>query len=125
MKYIEVKPDIQIMVDGEPWRDTTNNIMKPWSFHRYLENIVLPDPSMGTGYKSLKACAIIDEQFKQAEPNSWIGVEEEHWNMLKTAIEEPRGSGVSPSILRQFIPFMDAVFEAVTKKPKSKKASDG
>lgn len=118
MKYVQVKDDIQIMANGQLWRESDGKAMPPWSFARYLENVVLPDPAMGTGYKALKACAIIESQFAGAAMGSWISVEEEHWNMLKTAIENPKGGGISPGILRQFIPFMDAVLEARSEKPK-------
>lgn len=117
MKYVEVKQPIQVTVNGAAWKDSDGSDMPPWSFARYLENIVLPDPAMGTGYKALKACAIIEDQFKQAVTGSWVGVEEEHWNMLKNTIENPKGGGIHSGVLRQFIPFMDAVVEAKSEKP--------
>ena len=118
MKYVQVPKDIRIMVNGEPWKDSDGSIMKPWPFSRYLENIVLADPTIGTGYKELKACSIIDAQFKSVDPDTWIGVEDTHWEMLKNTIENPKGGGISSGILRQFIPFMDAVLEAKSEKPK-------
>ena len=121
MRYVEVKREIQVMMDGEPWKETDGSTMGPWSFLRYLANIVLPDPAMGTGYKALKACALIEQQFKDAAPHAYVAVEEEHWNILKAAIENPKGGGIHSGVLRQFIPFMDAVLDAKSEKPDSKK----
>lgn len=117
MKYIKVKDDIQVLLNGEPWKDSDGSVMKPWSFSQYLERIVLADPSIGTGYKELKSCFTIEDQFKKAASGDWVVIDEEHWNMLKSTIENPKGGGISPSILRQFIPFMDAVLEAKSEKP--------
>lgn len=117
MKYVQVPQDIQIMVNGEPWQDSDGTEMKPWSFGRYLENIVLADPAIGTEYKKLKACSIVDAQFKGTTPGTYVGVEDTYWEMLKDTIESPKGGGISSSILRQFIPFMDAVLDAKSEKP--------
>ena len=117
MRYVQVKEDIQILVGGEPWTDSNGGVMPPWTFARYLENIVLVDPAMGTTYKALKSCDMVGEQFKDAILGTWMPVEDAHWEMLKNAIENPKGGGVSPSILRQFIPFMDAVLNAKGEKP--------
>lgn len=117
MRYIKVPADIQIMVNGEPWKDSDGSVMLPWSFARYLENIVLADPAIGTAYKDLKACAIVDALFKDASPDEWVGVEDTHWEMLKNTIENPKGGGISSGILRQFLPSMDAVLEAKSEKP--------
>jgi len=106
------------MLNGVAWRDSNDKEMPPWSFGRYLENIVLPDPAIGpAGYKTYKACAIIEKQFNAATPEMWVEVEEEHWNMLKTAIQEPKGGGIHQGVLRQLIPFMDVVLEAKNEKP--------
>lgn len=121
MKYVEVKKDIQVTVNGEAWKESDGTEMKPWSFAQYLDNIVLPDPAMGTGYKSLKACAIIEAQFKDARPGTWVGVEDAHWELLKNTIENPKGGGIHAGVLRQFIPFMDAVIGATSEKPTSGK----
>ncbi len=117
MKYVQVQDEIQVMANGKPWKETNGTIMPPWSFSDYLENVVLPDPQMGTSYKALKACALIDKQFEDVEPGEWVAVEEEHWNMMKVTIENPKGSGIHPGVLRQFIPFMDAVIDAKIEKP--------
>lgn len=118
MKHIKVPKDIQIMLNGVAWKDSDGSEMKPWSFGRYLENIVLPDPAIGpAGYKTYKACAIIDAKFEAAATDTWVEIEDEHWNMLKTAIQEPKGGGVHQGVLRQLIPFMDAVLEAKNDKP--------
>ena len=118
MKYVQVNDNIKIMANGQVCLEEDGIPGKPWPFARYLERIVLQDPAIGTSYKALKACAIVDAQFKCAAVGSWVGVEEEHWNMLKDTIENPKGGGISPGILRQFIPFMDAVLEARSEKPK-------
>lgn len=111
MKYVEVLNDIQID-DG--------NSAESWSLVRYLENIVLPDPSMGAGYKAIRSCAIVGEQFKDAVPGSWVGVEDEHWKMLKNTIENPKGAQFSAASLRQFLPFMESILEAKSEKPMEK-----
>ncbi len=117
MKYVQIPKDIQIMVNGEPWKDSDNTVMPPWLFARYLENIVLADPAIGTAYKELKACVTVDALFKAASPGTWVGVEDTHWEMLKAAIENPKGGGIPSAILRQFLPFMDAVLDAKSEKP--------
>lgn len=109
MKYIKVPEDIPIVVNGEPWKNSDGTVMKPWSFSHYLENIVLADPAVGTTYKDLKACFTIEDQFKNASIGAWVGVEDEHWEKLRTTIESPKGGGIPSSVLRQLIPFMDAV----------------
>ena len=123
MKYVQVKEDIQIFVDGKQWTDSSGVVMPPWTFARYLENIVLVDPAMGTTYRALKSCDIVGEQFKDVIPGAWVPVEDAHWEMLKSAIENPKGSGVLSSILRQFIPFMDAVLNAKSQKPNEEKSN--
>lgn len=115
MKYVLVPEDIQIMVNGKPWKDIVDNKekgMPPWSLSRYLENVVLADPAIGTDYKSLKMCSIVDNNFKSVNPGECVEVEDAHWEMLKNTIENPKGGGISSSILRQFLPFMDAILEA-------------
>lgn len=117
MKYVQVEEDIQIMADGEKLKEAGGKVMKPWSFSRYLEDVVLANPTMGAGYKSVNSCAIMEKQFKEASPGSWVPVEDEHWNMLKNAVEEPKGIGVHPVILRQLLPFTKAILEAKDEKP--------
>lgn len=118
MKYIQVPEDIQVMLNGVAWKDSNDKVMPPWSIGTYLQNVLLPDPAVGpAGYKTWKSCAIIDAQFSDITPGEWIGVEEEHWNMLKTAIVEPKGGGIHQCVLRQLIPFMDAILEAKNEKP--------
>jgi len=117
LRYVKVPEDIQIMVNGKPWVESDGTVMKPWSLPRYIENIVLADPAIGTDYKSLKACFEIDAKFKLAVLDEWVELEEAHWEILRSTIENPKGGGVSPSILRQFLPFMDAVLEAKNEKP--------
>lgn len=117
MKYLRVPDDIEIMVNGQRWMDSSGNIDPPWSFSRYLENIVLADPAIGTTYKDLKACSIVENQFKDATVDTWMGVEDAHWERLKSVIENPKGGGIPSSVLRQFLPFMDAILEAKSKKP--------
>lgn len=117
MKYVQVPEDIQIMADGKPWKNEDESIEDPWSFSTYLEKIILEDPGIGTGYKELKACSIVDGLFRNAFSNTWIGVEDEHWEMLRKTISDPKGGGVPNSVLRQLIPFMDAVLEAKNEKP--------
>lgn len=117
MRYVQVKEEIQAIVNGKPWKEDTGEVMPPWSFSNYLEYVVLPDPAMGRGYKALKACALIEKQFDGVPPGEWVQLEEEHWNMMKLTIEHPKGSGIHPGVLRQFIPFMDAVVEARVDKP--------
>lgn len=118
MKYIEVKEAIPIVVNGHPWMDSDGSKMPSWSFVRYLENIVLPDPAIGTKYKELKACSILEKQFESAAPGKWVGVEDAHWEMIKVAVEEPKGGGIHPGVLRQFLPFMDAILDAKAEKPR-------
>ena len=79
MKYVQVPKDIEIMVNGKRWTDSAGNADPPWSFSRYVENIVLADPAVGTTYKDLKACSIVEDQFKNAKVGTWIGVEDAHW----------------------------------------------
>jgi len=118
MKYVQVKDEIQVMANGKPWKEKPNGeVMPPTSFSDYLENIVLPDPAMGTGYKALKACALIEKQFASVAPGEWVAVEDAHWEMMKRTIENPKGSGIHPGVLRQFIPFMDAVIDARVEQP--------
>jgi hypothetical protein len=104
------------MVANQPWKERDGSVIPPWTFHRYLENVVLPDPSIGTTYKALKACSEVDRQFQNVTPGEVVGVEDEHWAFLTNAIEAPKGSGIHPGILRQFLPFMDAVLEAKKSK---------
>lgn len=118
MRFVQVQEPIQIVVSGEPWKDSNGQVDPPWSFAHYLRDIVLNDPAMGgTGYKVLKACNTIDSQFENAVPGTWVAVEDAHWEMLKNTVENPKGGGIPPSILRQFIPNMDAILNAKTKKP--------
>ena len=117
MKYVQVPKDIQITVNGEPWKDSDGAVMKPWPFSRYLENIVLADPGIGTDYKNLKACSIVDANFKNSASGECVEVEDAHWEMLKNTIENPKGGGIPSNILRQFLPFMDAILEAKSEKP--------
>ena len=117
MKYVHVKDDIQVMLHGNPTTEKDGSVSPPWSFGRYLDVIVLPDPAMGAGYKVLKACRIVEEQFRDAKPGDWVGVENEHWGMLKQAIENPQGGGVHPGVLWGFLPFMDSILEAKSEKP--------
>ena len=117
MKYIHVPKDIQIMVNGKPLENVAGEIENIWTFSHYLENIVLADPAVGTTYGDLKACSIVEDRFKNAPSDTWVGVEDAHWERLKKTIENPKGGGVHPSILRQLIPFMDAIIEAKSKKP--------
>lgn len=117
MKYVQVLKEIQVTVNGEPCKNSDGTVELPWSFGTYLVNIVLPDPSIGTAYKVLKSCAILEAQFKDVSVGKWIAVEDAHWELIKIAIETPKGSGVPSSVLRQLLPFMDAVLEAKNEKP--------
>lgn len=122
MKYVHVPKDIQIMIPNPCplCRASVGDVnvkAEMWSHARYVDNIILPDPAIGTEYKSLKACSIMDANFKNAIVGKCVEVEDAHWEMLKTAIENPKGGGISSSILRQFLPFMDAVLEAKSEKP--------
>lgn len=120
MKYVEVPEDIQVIVNGTSWMDAQGNAVPPWSLYRYLENIVLADPSIGTTYAALKSCNKISDQFEKAKPGDVIGVEDAHWSVLQGTINAPKGGGVSAQILRQFIPFMDAILQATDAKPEGK-----
>jgi len=116
MKYVLIPDDVQLLVNGQP-ELTANGKVDSWSISRYLETVVLADPGIGTDYKSLKACFAIDAAFVKAIPGKYVEVDEDHWKKIKETIENPKGGGISPSILRQFLPFMDAIVEAKSDKP--------
>lgn len=120
MKYVLIPDDIQLLVNGQPELDA-NGKVDSWSISRYLETVVLADPGIGTDYKSLKACFAVDEAFLKAVPGKYVEVDYDHWEKLKETIENPKGGGISPSILRQFLPFMDAIIEAKDTKPEEVK----
>lgn len=41
------------------------------------------------------------------------------------AIENPKGGGIHPGVLRQFLPFMDAVIDAKSEKPSDAQTKTG
>jgi len=43
----------------------------------------------------------------------------------KYAIENPKGGGIHPGVLRQFLPFMDAVIDAKSEKPSDAQTKTG
>lgn len=131
MKYVQVPKPIQIIINGELWKDSEDNVMPPWTIGRYLEDIVFPDPSIGTSYKALTAVDDMSKQFKDAAAGSVIGVESAHWDLLNKAIENPKGTMVGISagavsiILRQLLPFAKAIIKAADEKPKSDDKANG
>ncbi len=123
MKYVQVPKDIPVTIPNpcplcRSSVGDNNTKIDLWSFTRYLENIVLSDPALGTGYEPLKARRLIVIQFENATSEEWIGVEEDHWTRLNTIIRDPKGGGIDSGILVQFFPFMEAVLEAKSENPK-------
>lgn len=125
MKYVQVPETIPIKIPNpcplcrSSVGDNSTKI-DPWSFIRYLENIVLEDPALGTGYEPLKARKLVVDQFRDATSGEWIGVEEAHLTLLKSIVIDPKGGNISSGILVQFFPFMDAIIEAKDTKPVEK-----
>lgn len=117
MKYIQVPEDIQLMLNGELLKDSRNEVEKPWPFIQYLRNIVLADPAVGTDYDNIRSSEDILSKFKNTIPGTWIELAEPHWEMLESTIRKPKGGGISPDVLRQLLPFMEAVLDAKRKKP--------
>jgi len=111
MKYITVPPLITmrnlvnreaVAVDGD---------IEPWSFCKYLCAVVLPDTAMGKGYAADKARFTLDDLFKCSKPGDEVGVEDEHYKLLKKTVEEPTLQA-APAITMQCLPFQEAVLEA-------------
>lgn len=122
MKYVQILEDIPITIPN-PCPVCRSSVgdnstrTDPWSFVRYLENIVLEDPALGVGYEPLKARKLVADQFRNTTSGEWIGVEEAHWTLLKSIVKDPKGGNISSGILVQFFPFMDAIIEAKDTKP--------
>jgi len=83
----------------------------PWSFYRYLVSVVLPDPSLGSGYRADKTRMELDDLFKDANPGDVVGVEDAPWETLKKAINMPQAQAM-PQITTRCLAFQEAVINA-------------
>ena len=117
MRYVKVPENIQLVPDDASDAKPDDKAIKPWPISLYLKNVVLRDPAMGTGYEITKTIDQVYNNFKDEIPGKFVGVEDAHWKLLVTTINDPKGSGIDPFILCQLLPFMDAILEAKDKKP--------
>ena len=122
MRYVRVPENLPITID-ETCPLCQSLVVKlhespqSWTLPRYLKNVVLRDPTFGTGYDALIARQEIESQFEEASPGDWVNVVDAHWKTLTSAIQQPQGAGIPNQILVQFLPFMEAVLEAKSTKP--------
>lgn len=119
MRYIKVPDAIQLydLAHKRPIIENDGSEMEPWTFQRYLATLVLPDPAMGKGYKADKAVRAVDKAFEGAKPGDVVGVEDDHWERMKTAVEDPQGGRPNLGITSQLVPFAEAIVEAKETKP--------
>jgi hypothetical protein len=117
MKFVKTPEPVQIKNLATGGVITVDGDETPWTIYKYLVSIVLPDPAMGKGYQSDRARASIREAFSCAEPGEFVGVEDEHYGLLRKTVEEPE-STISPQVTMQLIGFQDAIIEARRDKPK-------
>ena len=109
MRCIKVPKAIQIMRNGKPWVNENETIETPWAFHHYLETIVLQDPAMGSGYEAWKAYADLTEAFSTAGAGTIVSIDEAHWKLLCTVINNPKGGLPSGAVMHQVLPFMNVI----------------
>lgn len=89
-----------------------------WSFARYLENLVLGDPGMGSGYDAWKRYSALNKAFKDVSSGTCVEIDEAHLRLLCEVIKGPKGNLPSGDAMHQFLPFMEAILDAKSEKPK-------
>jgi len=106
MKYIKVKEDVKFELEQDGVK--TKHV---WSFYRYLKEVVVTDHSMGFGYRALKLGVSIKNKFHGVEVGTWVELRDSQYDMIKTAVTQPKSLTKEREILELFIPFMDAIVE--------------
>ncbi len=120
MKYVRVPEAITLK------RSRDDDLTETWTFSRYLNELVLYDLAMRTGYAYIAASRHIKAQFENAKPGEWVKLDDDHWQLMHNAIIDPKGSSTSLKMgvsilfmLHQLIPFMEAVVVGYsTEEPK-------
>ena len=111
MKHIKVPAPIQLFdLSANPPKPIPGE-EEPWSLHKFLLRAVLPDPAFGKGYKADRARVAIDKATRSFVGGEVWQIEDEHLDMLKTALETPGGE-FPPAVKMQCFPFQLAIMEA-------------
>jgi len=119
MKYVKIEEPIQIKLNDKPLEEADGSVAPSWPISKYLEAEVLCHPTIGSGHKAIKSCDLVAKQFKDATPGDCVAVEDAHWELLRSAIESDQAVSTHPIILRQLLPFMDAILEAASTDPEA------
>lgn len=120
--------------DTERTTDRERPVMKDEvvTWRAWLNGVVLRDPRFFVGYKEMKHAKAIDDALSSAPAGQWAMIERADWEFLKNIVEHPqyqtvgqRGEPVTypgyanSALARNVLPFIQAVLEAVEKKPES------
>lgn len=83
-----------------------------YSFQSFVQTL-LSQPHWGKDYKAVRTGVSIENKVADAKPGSKIELAEADWELLRKSAETPEnGFGLHPILLRQMLPFMDAVVQA-------------
>ena len=108
MKYITIPEDILLGKDPEG-----NDVYQ--KFQLWLLNPLNGKP-FGEDGKALRMSLAIEKRFENKEVGAVVHLEDKEWEKLRDATEAVEG-GFNTPVAKVFIPFMDAVADALDEEP--------
>lgn len=118
MKYIRTPAPIAIMnPDGTPAMNGAKPLLMPFS--AFVSGTLLNDASWGkTGLSGIRASVCIDIALRDAERDGvdHIALTDEQHEALNRVLQNPE-AGYSPWLMRQVLPFADAIEQATSAPP--------
>jgi hypothetical protein len=108
MKYITIPEDIYLGKDPEG-----NDVSQP--FTAWLNNPLNGKP-FGADGKALRMSLAIEKRFEGKKVGDVVHLADDEWEKLNAAAESPEG-GFNTGPAKLFVPFMDAVADAVDTEP--------
>ena len=86
-----------------------------YSFSSFIQTL-LSQPQWGKDYKAIRTGASIEKKVSDSSPGEEIILSDDDWKLLKDSAESPsNGYGLHPYLLRQILPFFDAIVGAEEK----------
>lgn len=119
IKYIIVPEPIKLLdpLSKEVLTDEKGDEAKPVTFADFLAKQLFT-PMWGENYKNAKSARAIERACEAS--NGVIQLAEEDWKKLRDALDSPTETpkyGFHPAVVRQLLPFIDAVMDAKDTAP--------
>ena len=111
---------IKVIVTPEPLQlrvpqPNGSEAEEEYPFSNFIQTL-LSQPRWGKDYKAIKVGVSIEKKVSEASPGDEILLSDEDWKLLRDSAAEPEsGYGLHPYLLRQILPFFDAIVEAEEK----------